>query len=195
MTNRGNRRNGQPILIRDDKSNGLDRIALDAKAFNEDWIQKLIHNNPDILPISEIDTGFTPAISIGREVSTTVGYIDNLFISPDGYLTIVETKLWRNPEARREVVGQILDYAKELNKWTYTDLDNAVKQYNQLYSNNSDGLLATVRKHTELDEADERFFIDNISKNLKRGRFLLLIVGDGIRESVEDMVEYLTQTP
>lgn len=195
MISKGNRRNGQPILIQEDKSNGLERIPLDAKAFNEDWIQKLIHNNPDILPISEIDTGFTPAISIGREVSTTVGYIDNLFISPDGYLTIVETKLWRNPEARREVVGQILDYAKELNKWTFTDLENAVKQYNQLYNNSSDGLLATVRKYTELDEADERFFIDNISKNLKRGRFLLLIVGDGIRESVEDMVEYLTQTP
>ncbi len=195
MTNKGNRRNGQPVLIRDNQSTGLERIALDSKAFNEDWIQKLIHTNPDILPISEIDTGFTPAIAIGREVATRVGYIDNLFISPDGYLTIVETKLWRNPEARREVVGQILDYAKELNKWTFDDLDNAVKQYNQLYNNNADGLLATVRQHTELDEADERFFIDNISKNLKRGRFLLLIVGDGIRESVEDMVEYLTQTP
>src|SRR5690606_6414770 len=131
MTNKGNRRNGQPILIRDDKSNGLERIPLDEKAFNEDWIQKLIHNNTDILPINEIDTGFTPAISIGREISTTAGYIDNLFISPDGYLTIVETKLWRNPEARREVVGQILDYAKELNKWSFTDLDNAVKLYNQ----------------------------------------------------------------
>lgn len=195
MTNKGNRRNGQPILIRDDKSNGLERIPLDEKAFNEDWIQKLIHNNPDILPINEIDTGFTPAISIGREISTTAGYIDNLFISPDGYLTIVETKLWRNPEARREVVGQILDYAKELNKWSFTDLDNAVKLYNQTYNNNSDGLLATVRKFNELDEADESFFIDTVSRNLKRGRFLLLIVGDGIRESVEDMVEYLTQTP
>jgi hypothetical protein len=195
MTNKGNRRNGQPVLIRDNQSTGLERIPLDTKAFNEDWIQKLIHTNPDVLPISEIDTGFTPAIAIGREVATRVGYIDNLFISPDGYLTIVETKLWRNPEARREVVGQILDYAKELNKWTFDDLDNAVKQYNQLYNNNADGLLATVRQHTELDEADERFFIDNISKNLKRGRFLLLIVGDGIRESVEDMVEYLTQTP
>ncbi|MDW8273809.1 MAG: hypothetical protein RMJ53_06240 [Chitinophagales bacterium] len=195
MTSKGNRRNGQPILIRDDKSSGLERIPLDAKTFNEDWIQKLIHNNPDILPINEIDTGFTPAISIGREISTTAGYIDNLFISPDGYLTIVETKLWRNPEARREVVGQILDYAKELNKWSFTDLDNAVKLYNQAYNNNSDGLLTTVRKFNELDEADEIFFIDNVSRNLKRGRFLLLIVGDGIRESVEDMVEYLTQTP
>src|SRR5437868_3805532 len=104
MINKGNRRYGQPIFIKDEKANGLDRIPIDAKAFNEDWIQKLIHNNPDILPISEIDTGFTPAISIGREVSTTVGYIDNLFISPDGYLTVVETKLWRSPEARREVV-------------------------------------------------------------------------------------------
>ena len=195
MTTKGNRRQGQPVFIKDEKAKGLERIPLDGRTFNEDWIQKLIHKNPDILPISEIDTGFTPAISIGREVSTSAGYIDNLFISPDGYLTIVETKLWRNPEARREVVGQILDYAKELNKWTFTDLDNCVKKFNQLYNNNSDGLLATVRKHTELDEADEQFFIDNISKNLKRGRFLLLIVGDGIRESVEDMVEYLTQSP
>ncbi len=195
MTNKGNRREGKPVLIKDEKTIRLDRILFDAKEFNENWIQELIHSNPDILPISEIETGFAPAISIGKEVSTIVGNIDNLFISPDGYLTIVETKLWRNPEARREVVGQILDYAKELSKWSFTDLDNSVKKFNQRYNNNSDGLLATVRKHTEVDEADERFFIDNTSKNLKRGRFLLLIAGDGIRESVEDMVEYLTQTP
>ena len=122
---------GQPILIQNNNSRGLERIPLNRKAFSENWIQKLINDSPDILPISEIDMGFTPAISIGREVSTKVGYIDNLLVSPDGYLTIVETKLWRNPEARREVVGQILDYAKELSKWSFTDLDNAVKIYNQ----------------------------------------------------------------
>src|SRR4030095_4230167 len=195
MINNGDRRNGQPIVIKDEKADNLERISLDANEFNEEWIQRLIDTNPGILPISEIDTGFTPAISIGREVSTSVGPIDNLFISPDGYLTVVETKLWRSPEARREVVGQILDYAKELNKWTFSDLDNSVKRYNQQYKNNSDTLLTTVRKHTQLNESDETFFIDNISKNLKRGRFLLLIVGDGIRESVEDMVEYLSRTP
>ncbi len=166
MINRGNRRYGQPILINEGKANRLDRIPIDAKTFNEDWIQKLIHDNPSILPISEIDTGFTPAISIGREVSTTVGYIDNLFISPDGYLTVVETKLWRSPEARREVVGQILDYAKELNKWTFLDLDNTVKHFNQLYNNNTDGLLTTVRKHIELDEDDEKFFIASVPKSV-----------------------------
>jgi len=195
MTSRGKRRNGQPILIKEDMANGLERIPFDTYAYNEVWIQKPIHNNPDILPINEIDTGFTPAISIGREVPTGAGPIDNLFISPDGYLTIVETKLWRNPEARREAVGQILDYAKEANKWTFNDLDNRVKQFNQHYNNNSDGLWATVRNRGEFAEADEQSFIDNVTKNLKRGRFLLLIVGDGIRESVEDMVEYLAQTP
>lgn len=191
----GSRRSGQPFLIQGETSNGLDRISLDTKTFKEGWIQKLIHDNPNLLPIGEIDTAYTPAISIGREVSTAAGFIDNLFISPDGYLTIVETKLWRNPEARREVVGQIIDYAKDLNKWTFADLDSAVKKYNEIYKNNSNGLLATVRNYTELDESEESFFIDNVSKNLRRGRFLLLIVGDGIRESVEEMVDYLTQAP
>lgn len=195
MTTKGNRRGGQPVLIQNSTATFLNRIALDERAFNEGWIQKLIHDNPNILPVNEIETGFSPLIPIGREVSTNAGNIDNLFISPEGYVTIVETKLWRNPEARREVVGQILDYAKELNKWTFTDLDNSVKTFNQLYNNNAEGILSTVHKQIELDETEEQLFIDNISKNLKRGRFLLLIVGDGIRESVEDMVEYLTQYP
>ncbi len=34
---------------------------------------------------------------------------------------LVEAKLWRNPEARRKVIGQILDYAKELSRWNYED--------------------------------------------------------------------------
>jgi hypothetical protein len=71
----------------------------------------IVHNKPNILSVFEIETGFMPLIPIGREVSTVAGYIDNLFISPEGYLSIVETKLWRNPEARREVIGQILDTA------------------------------------------------------------------------------------
>jgi len=99
--------------------------------------------------------------------------------------------LWRNPEARREVVGQILDYAKELNKWTFTDLNNAVIAYN----GNKEGIVESIKKFEHFDETEVQYLIDNISKNLNRGRFLLLIVGDGIRESVEDMVEYLNQTP
>jgi len=38
---------------------------------------------------------------------------------------------------------------------------------------------------------DEIAFNDALSLNLRRGRFLLLIVGDGIREGVEAIAEYL----
>jgi hypothetical protein len=40
--------------------------------------------------------------------------IENLYLSTGGYPVIVETKLWRNPQARREVLSQTLDYVKEL---------------------------------------------------------------------------------
>lgn len=42
-----------------------------------------------------------PLLSLGREIPTPVGSIDNLFLSRNGYLVVVETTLWRNPEARR----------------------------------------------------------------------------------------------
>jgi hypothetical protein len=41
----------------------------------------------------------------------------------------VETKLWRNPEAHRTVVAQILEYAKNLTSWDYDSVDKAVKAY------------------------------------------------------------------
>lgn len=195
MISKGKRQEGQPIFAKGDSTQKLERVPFLTRTFKEDWIQQLIHKQPSILPVDDIDSNFAPLIPIGREISTSVGYIDNLYISPGGYITIVETKLWRNPEARREVVGQILDYAKELSKWTYNDLDKAVKAYNKHFNSNSDGLLATIRRYEPIDETDEQYFIDSISKNLFRGRFLLLIVGDGIRESIEDMVEYLNQTP
>jgi hypothetical protein len=40
-------------------------------------------------------------------------------------------------------------------------------------------------------QLDEQQFNDALTANLRRGRFLLLIVGDGIREGVEAIAEYL----
>jgi hypothetical protein len=191
MITRGQRREGQPVLIQTGSPTKLERVPFVEKSFREHWIQELIHSQPSLLPIDDIDSNFAPLIPLGREIPTSVGSIDNLFVSPEGYLTIVETKLWRNPEARREVVGQILDYAKELNKWSFTDLNNAVKAC----SENKEGIVESIKRYEPIDESEIQYLIDNISKNLNRGRFLLLIVGDGIRESVEDMVEYLSQTP
>ena len=195
MINKGNRQQGTPYFTSETNSFQLERIPLNEKHFQENWLQKIIHKNPQILPIDDIESGFAPLISLGREISTSVGYIDNLYISPNGYLTIVETKLWRNPEAKREVVGQIIDYAKELTNWNFTKLNDGVKNSSQLYNNNSKGIIELIKDFEKIEEHEEYKIIDNIERNLKRGRFLLLIVGDGIRESVEEMVDFLSNTP
>ena len=45
-----------------------------------------------------------------------------MYVNPLGLLILAEHKLWRNPQARREVIGQILDYAKEFASWSYEEL-------------------------------------------------------------------------
>lgn len=190
MKKRGNRSQGYPFLVSKNRTHKLERVPLTEKVFQENWLQNLIFENPQILPVDNLEIGFTPLIPLAREVLTSVGFVDNLFISPDGYLTIVETKLWRNPEAKREVVGQIIDYAKELSNWTYNQLNQEIKSKNA----EGKGIIEGIKTFEEIDEEYESKLIDNIERNLKRGRFLLLIVGDGIRESVEDMVDYLSNS-
>lgn len=156
------------------------------KLYDEGWIQSLIHNNPSILPIGELEPAFFPLYPVCRELKTPAGYLDNLFVSENGSLTLVECKLWRNPDARREVIGQALDYAKEFAGWQYEDLAGAIQETTGVSGNH---LFDTVAQQVEdLDEAD---FVDSVSKNLSRGRFLILIVGDGIREGVENISNFL----
>ena len=102
----------------DDPGHQLTLIEVQAReAKNEQWLQELLYRHPEILPVDEFDDTFSPPIPIGREISTGRGPIDNLYVSPDGGLTFVETKLWKNPEKHRTVVAQIIDYAKEVATW------------------------------------------------------------------------------
>ena len=152
----------------------------------EDFIQALVHEHPTILPIAEIDPIFKGAVAICRELETPAGPIDNFLVTPSGLPVLVECKLWRNAEARREVVGQILDYAKELARFTVSDLQREVAKR---LGGSPSALLDIVR--AAAPDVDEIEFSDNLTSNLSRGRFLLLLVGDGIRERVEAIAEYL----
>jgi hypothetical protein len=177
----------------------LTRLHLDpakSGAYSEGWLQRLIHRHPNLLPIDQIEPALIPLIPVCLELPTPSGSVDNLFVTPDGELVLVECKLWRNPEARRKVVGQILDYAKDLASWDYQDLEAAIRkaarpdaeggwQGMRLYD-----LVAGAAAEVEVDEAR---FIDAVSRNLRRGRFLLLIVGDGIQAGAERLAEFLQQ--
>jgi hypothetical protein len=192
----GNRRGGNPIVLNLDGSMASPRrVPFSENEFQEADLQNLVEDHPEILPIADIEPAFSPVVSVGREVETESGYIDNLLLSPEGYLTIVETKLWRNPEARREVVGQIIDYAKDVSRWTFSELEGKVQAYNIRHRQSKLGILDSIRKIEDIDKSEEQIIVDTISRNLRTGRFLLLVVGEGIRESVEEMADFLQQTP
>jgi len=46
-----------------------------------------------------------------RELYSSAGPVDVVIVAPDGALTVVECKLESNPEKRRMVIGQLIDYA------------------------------------------------------------------------------------
>ena len=169
----------------------LPRIPLgappDQGGIDEKSLQHLLFRAPEALPIAAIDSAYDGAVPICMELRTRAGPLDALYVNPLGRLTIVEFKLWRNPQARREVIGQILDYAQELASWSYENLQRAVSM---ILKRKDNALYETVRRASgaELNEAD---FVDNVTRNLSRGEFLLLIVGDGIREGAENIVNFV----
>lgn len=191
------RRTSTPLLVTSSSltAEPLQRRALDKSilsGYNERWLQKLVHNAPSVLPIADAEPAFSPLIPVCMELPLRSGYLDNLLVTPNGDLVVVECKLWRNVEARREVVAQIIDYAKSLQRLSYDSLEAAIQSARRdrtfrLYEH----VVASSPKYE--NDLDETAFIDAVSRNLHRGRCLLAIVGDGITEGVEELTEFLQQ--
>lgn len=183
-----------PVLVRNGAATVLRHIPFDDRTFKEADLQALLFAHPKLIPVRDIEPIFDGLLPLARELRVGSGFIDLVFMNDEGYLTLVETKLWRNPEARRTVVAQLVDYASHLSDWTYDELRQAV-----LDSRKGDDRASGDPLFELVDEGDgevnEREFIDRVNRNLRLGRFVLLIVGDGIREGVEQMADFLNQTP
>lgn len=161
----------------------LGRIT--GNVYDEGWLQRQIHAHPSLLPIWEIEPSCWPAVPVCMELPLASGFADNLLVSPDGNLVLVECKLWRNPEARRKVVAQVIDYAKDLMRLDYAALERQIAQ--------AQDRAGSSLYETSGSDLTQPEFIDAVSRNLRRGRFLLLIAGDGITESAEAIADYLQQ--
>ena len=157
------------------------KTATGGKAF----IQSLIHDHPSLIPMAEIEPAFSPLISVCKELPTPAGYLDNLWITPWGGLVFGEAKLVRNPQARREVIAQALDYARAVADWTFDDLEAAVRK---ALKQPTFRLWTLVEAETDLTEDQ---FTDAVQRRLRTGQLLLLIIGDGIQEGVEALTSHL----
>ena len=172
----------KPLLIdADGTSTLLDATPAGQPPFSERELQRILAEHPELLPVTQFDPLFGPPVCVGREISTGAGPLDLLYVSPSGYLTLVETKLWKSPEARRQVVAQIIDYTRQIVRWDFSQLAAAFTQYARQAGITQQSLIGYVNDRSD-DDFDEAAFTDGVGRSLRHGRLLLLIVGDGIRE-------------
>ena len=169
----------------------LKSVSTKERIFTEDLLQRLIYEEPDLLPTWEIDVNYTQLISLGREVSVRSGSIDVLYLAPHGGLCIVETKLWRNPEAHRTVVAQIIDYAKDLSNMSFLEFCETITKMKGERS--IETFVNSIRE--KLRDINEIELQHNVTEALTHGRFLLLIVGDKIYPELALLTESIRSAP
>lgn len=178
---------GSPVLLtRDGSGLALRRIDLAGGGHSEAWLQELVFAQPQLLPVDRIEPGLGRLSPVAMEVPCSHGFIDNLYVTPSGDLVLVEVKLWRNPQARREVVAQALDYVAALSAMSFEELEAACRKGNGMAAASLHGLVAD-----EGDALGEAAFIDAVSRNLARGRMLVLVLGDGIRNEAQSLAGLL----
>ena len=98
-------------LIISENGKGAQRVGL--SGFDkEDYLQQYIYDNPDAIPVYEIDEDIRLLVH-AREFGTSSGPIDALGVDQNGNIYLIETKLFKNPD-KRTVVAQVLDYGASL---------------------------------------------------------------------------------
>lgn len=92
-----------------------ERVTAREMSLPESWFRDAIHADPELVigPCREAGRLLSDEVWMpwGTEVLVDAGPIDVLLVSSRGRIAIVETKLSYNPEKRRTVVAQVLDYA------------------------------------------------------------------------------------
>jgi Holliday junction resolvase-like predicted endonuclease len=169
--------------------------VLEAQPFdNETLLQDILEKFPEVIALDDLGVS-EPFIVIGREVATPAGSIDVLCIDGEGVLTVIETKLARNPQIRREVVGQILEYVGQVSKWRAQDVIQVASRYFQSESApiemRNRSLFDVLRGDAEPEGEllpDELY--DRIDNNLRKGRVKIVIASDMIPETLKDTVTY-----
>lgn len=136
-----------------------ERLSARDLELRETWFRDAIFDNPEIVIGPCREAGRVDDAEVwmpwGIEKDFGAGPIDVLLVSSYGRVGLVETKLSYNPQKRREVVAQVLDYALSLQEKGFSALPDLPQ---------SD------------DRPDEEDLVDAVSS----GKFLLLIAGDSL---------------
>jgi hypothetical protein len=165
----------------------------------ENRLQELLARHPNLLAGDQIDPESPRRwLLVARELalaSDEAGAgrwsVDHLFLDQDGVPTIVEVKRGADTRIRREVVGQMLEYAA--NAVTYWQVDALRTSFET--SAQRDGREPQEELVRLLDDpnADADQFWEHVKTNLQAGRLRLVFVSDSIPTELQRMVEFLNE--
>jgi len=184
-------------------SNGVFLISKDSELTemssslyqSEDELQSLIAEFPRLISSSMDTENVSKWLLIAREVGVSDRLnggsrwsVDHLFIDGEGVPILVEVKRSTDTRIRREVVGQMLDYAA--NAIAYWPIEHIQESF-----------LAECRsKAVDPQEELERVigvqiesvtFWQNVKTNLQAGRIRMIFVADEIPDELRRIIEFL----
>ena len=149
----------------------------------EKTLEKLLEESPDLLPTEE----GKPVLFFRSQVTLGSNVVDLLGVDADGAIVIVECKLEANREVRREVVGQILEYAGQLRGMSYEEFEDLPFESATppLTPNSELSLVEMVRQCLKDNGSwSESDFRDGIQRRLESGDFRLVIAVNHINEEL-----------
>ena len=160
--------------------------------------QHLLANYPELLAGSRIDEGSPRRwLLVSRETAIPSGAdgaarwaVDHLFIDQDGIPTLVEVKRQTDSRIRREVVGQMLDYAA--NGVVYWPVDALRARFESRCDAEGIDPGAQIKDLAGGDMDPDRFW-RGVGENLRAGRVRMLFVADVLPPELRRVVEFLNE--
>jgi hypothetical protein len=165
---------------------------------SEAILQELLAKYPSLIAGDEVDTdnprrwllvkrelGIPSAKDAGNRWS-----VDHLLLDQDGIPTLVEVKRSTDTRIRREVVGQMLDYAANaVAYWPAERLQLSFESTAKAAGLDSDSVLREFLG----PEGDPGRFWSHAKTNLQAGRLRLIFVADDIPLELRRVIEFLNQ--
>jgi len=165
---------------------------------SEDVFQSILADYPNLLAGDQIDSQKPRRwLLIAREVPVPAQEdgagqwsLDHLFVDQDGIPTLVEVKRSTDTRIRREVVGQMLDYAANaVAYWPVETIRSHFERTCEAHHLDSDQVL----REFLIEGRDDEGFWQSIKTNLQAGRVRMLFVADEIPPELKRIVEFLNE--
>jgi hypothetical protein len=163
----------------------------------EDILQAALERHPQVIAGVTTAEGRQVELALvkreigipSREGGGQVWSLDHLFVDAEGVPVLVEVKRSSDTRIRREVVGQMLDYAANGPKyWPMAELRSAFEARLDAEGRDAEAWLS---EHLGVEDMVD--FWQRVETNLRAGRLRLVFVADRLPTELVRIIEFLNE--